>query len=565
VWWFLVKDRTANTGALPSRFERLTDSPGEENFPSITADGKQFVYASARSGNWDIYLQRTRGSAFMNLTRDCRDDDTQPALSPDGARIAFRSERNGSGLFVMETTGENPRRVSSMGYLPAWAPDNRHLVYSTDTFTTPGQRMTPRSSLHIVDVDDGSEKTLPTGDAIQPNWSPHGQRIAYWAVLAGGRRDIYTVAASGASPPIAVTADSALDWYPVWAPSGRQLYFLSDRGGTMNIWRIPIDESSGRILGPPEPVTVPAPYVGSLALSGNGQSLIYSQASQRLNLGRIGFDPVRRTVVGTPEPFADQHVAGGFSFSPDGSQIVYDTIGDSSENLWIMKSDGSGRRRLTSGGYRNRAPKWSPKDDEIVFYSDHAGHYDNWLIRVDGSGLHPLTNGTKPEMQDAIWSPDGKRILGGRFGGAVLLNPQALQPLSQPPEAPGLQDPPGVVCTDWTTGGDGSMTICSLLLGATAPEIVVYFPEEGRLERTGVKGRAPFWLRVAEGASTHRWFVFARDAECFLYDRAVRRETRLFSVTPNRFFDLAVAPDGRHLYFSQRIRDSDLWLAHLGR
>ncbi len=151
----------------------------------------------------------------------------------------------------MESTGENPRRVAAHGYLPAWSPDGRRLVYSTHTFTSPRQVTKPPSHLYVIDLEDGSEKLLKTEDAIEPKWSPHGDRIAYWAISAGGRRDIFTVAADGNGRPVAVTEDAPLDWNPVWAASGRELYFLSDRGGTMNIWRVAIDERSGKTSGAP--------------------------------------------------------------------------------------------------------------------------------------------------------------------------------------------------------------------------------------------------------------------------------------------------------------------------
>ena len=113
--WFLARSPAPE---LAGQFTRLTDAPAEEIYPSLSPDGDRFLYADAARGKWDIYLQRTGGQAAVNLTADSPDDDSEPALARDGLRIAFRSERGGGGLFVMESTGENPTRIASRGHLP---------------------------------------------------------------------------------------------------------------------------------------------------------------------------------------------------------------------------------------------------------------------------------------------------------------------------------------------------------------------------------------------------------------------------------------------------------------
>src|SRR4029077_5896939 len=92
----------AGDGAPPVGivFNRLTDQEGRESFPSLSPDGRFLLYVKAVNGNTDIFLQRVGGGNPLALTRDSAADDTQPAFSPDGQQIAFRSERQGGGLFV---------------------------------------------------------------------------------------------------------------------------------------------------------------------------------------------------------------------------------------------------------------------------------------------------------------------------------------------------------------------------------------------------------------------------------------------------------------------------------
>ena len=92
------------------------------------ADGTWVAYAGDATGNRDIYLQSVTGQTPINLTQNSQADDDQPAFSPDGNLIAFRSARDGGGLFVMGRTGEAVRRITRAGFNPAWSPDGRQIA-----------------------------------------------------------------------------------------------------------------------------------------------------------------------------------------------------------------------------------------------------------------------------------------------------------------------------------------------------------------------------------------------------------------------------------------------------
>ena len=145
--------------------------------------GKWVVYVSAVSGNADIYLQSATGQTAINLTKDSPAGDSMPAFSPDGEQIAFRSEREGGGLFMMGRTGESVRRLTRAGYHPAWFPDGRQLVFASKLVPFAETRPGEISELWTVDAAGGSEpRRLAPGDAVQPRVSPNGRRIAFWGM-----------------------------------------------------------------------------------------------------------------------------------------------------------------------------------------------------------------------------------------------------------------------------------------------------------------------------------------------------------------------------------------------
>jgi hypothetical protein len=226
--WYLVAGRDAadpRTSAAAPRFrtDRLTTNLGVEQYPSLLPDGKWVLYSGQETGNRDIYLLSTSGQNPINLTADSPAEDDEPAASRDGERIAFRSSRDGGGIFVMGRTGEGVRRVTPVGvsaaFNPTWSPDGTEIAYTTENVQLSPLNGEGRSQLWIVNVTTGARRKLAVDDAVQPSWSPHGDRIVYWdrqwAAGSGGRArigvtDLRTIPAAGGEP-VALTQDASAE------------------------------------------------------------------------------------------------------------------------------------------------------------------------------------------------------------------------------------------------------------------------------------------------------------------------------------------------------------------
>lgn len=555
--FFVLKSKTPAPDWSRATHLQLTDHSGTEFFPSLAPDGKSFVYASrSRSGNFDLFLQRVSGKNPTLLTRDSDADDTQPAFSPDGERIAFRSGREPAGIYLMEATGENLRPVTAGGFHPSWSPDGREIVFSESGRNVPDVRNTKPSKLWIVNVESGARRLLIESDAMQPAWSPQGHRIAFWFMPPSvGRSDIATVSRDGGEP-LVITTDASTNWNPVWSPDGKYLYFASDRSGNMNFWRVAIDEASGKVLGEPEAVVMPSTFSGHLNFSRDGKRMIYVQTNNQSNIQAVEFDPNRERVIG--EPFwitrGDRQIIRP-ELSPDGRRFVMRVPRRTQDDIVLVSRDGANWRDLTNDKFFDRYPRWSPDGKKIAFTSDRSGIYEIWMIDAEGTNLRQVTFGGLPSTSFPLWSPDGARLLFQSHADAYVLDlsknleeqkPQPLPPLAHA----------GDYFVGWDWSPDGKK-LCGAFRGAHGVEVGYFSFETGRYEKVAAFDGQPMWLPDS------RRFVFAQEGKAFIANTETKNVREFFSHEPEQVRGVAVSRDGKLLYYTLFSSESDIWLLDL--
>ncbi len=98
------------------------------------------------------------------------------------------------------------------------------------------------------------------------------------------------------------------------------------------------------------------------------------------------------------------------TFSPDGTQILFVSDRDGNREIYLMASDGSNQRRLTSNSIVDDFPAWSPDGSQILFSSNRTGNADLYLMDTTGQISDRLTNNADTEV-DISWSPDGSQIV----------------------------------------------------------------------------------------------------------------------------------------------------------
>jgi Tol biopolymer transport system component len=509
------------------------------------------------NGSWDIYAQRVGGRNATAIVNDPQRDEKGVAYSPDGSLIAFHESDDLGGIFVAGATGESARRVTDIGFDPAWSPDGRQIAFGTEEIVDPASRV-GESVIHVVDATGGAPRKLVDSDGVQPSWSPNGRRVVYWS-NTGGQRDIYTVPASGGSR-VAVTQDAAIDWSPVWSPDGKFIYFASDRGGAMNLWRIAIDESSGQTHGDAQPVTTGVQASAALPrFSKDGTRLAYRSRVAAVNPVAIPFDPAAER-AGVPFLLDTQNnVRIPSDVSRDGKQLALYNIGDSQEDIFVSSTDGR-MRRVTDDAPRDRGPVFTPDGRSLLFYSARDGNWAVWMIGVDGSNLRRIA-GEAPGAVYAHPSPKGDKVAfvstSARVAYTAPLPPVAgVSPTTlKGTDVGGKHLNP----TGWSP--DGTRLAGVLISDSGRPSgIATYdFAAQTTTEYNTDEAYSVKWF-----ADSRRIVYFGKNGtELVVVDTATRKRTVVDVRLPapaviNELF--AISPDNRTIYYGAARAEADIWI-----
>lgn len=170
--------------------------------------------------------------------------------SPFEGMIAFRSDREGGGFFVMSPDGGDVRRLQDAAFYARaegrepFAPDGRRRAVV--------RRVDGVGDLWVEDVQAGWSEPVVTGpdDEMDPVWSPGGERIAYVAILPGGEEALRVVHVETGQVQEVLRWSNARVRHPSWSPDGRRLAFWSDReGGRRQIWVVRLETGQVKRVG----------------------------------------------------------------------------------------------------------------------------------------------------------------------------------------------------------------------------------------------------------------------------------------------------------------------------
>jgi Tol biopolymer transport system component len=362
---------------------RLTSEPGLEDEPSWAPDGRSFAYVSDEDGYLSIWVRPVGGGRATRISQPGV-DEAQPAWSPDGKRIAFVSTRNRGGrfgiflgsrpiefyvygqngdLYVMAAQGgDQPVKVADNAYSPSWSPDSRRLAFRS---INDGKWL-----IYIVDADSANPAVVRgvAPRVIGLSWSPDGKWIAYVAgASAGTGWDLYVIPVDGGTA-VQLTHDStSIALSPTWARDSRSIVYASNRGGSLNLWRVQFEPNKPGAAAEPSRLTTGVSEDVNPMASPDGASLAYASVHTAPDVWefRLGArEPVRLTSETTIEDYP--------RISPDGSQLLFYSDKSGEEELWLLNLETKQSRQLSKGGGWQNA--WSPDGRAVAFGSPQGLH-----------------------------------------------------------------------------------------------------------------------------------------------------------------------------------------------
>jgi Tol biopolymer transport system component len=302
----VVSSIAVSVVALPTAAQAT--SPG--------ANGRIVFASRAVGGTYDVFTMNPNGSGLVNVTNHLA-NDRDPAISPDGTKIMFRTDRDGNDeIYVMNADGTNPIRLTNdpqQDYAPSWSPDGTEFVWVRQTPSLP-------PFMHVMNADGTNDHILGVGST--PQFSPDGEKLAFWGRVDRANPDVVAVFLMNADGTHLrqVTPSSLNGAMPAWAPDGNRLVFSSE--------------------------------VCGLCV----ESDLYTIKANGKDLRRLTY------YVGTG---ANAHEA---VWSPNGKQILFthwDNPAFSTADLYVVNVDGTGIANVTNAtGLTEREADWETLTEE---------------------------------------------------------------------------------------------------------------------------------------------------------------------------------------------------------
>ncbi len=488
--------------------------------------------------------------------------DSEPVFSPEGGRVAFVSDRDGSAgnVFVLVLASGEITQLTQERWAtrPAWTPDGQAIVYLSFQRELSWGELVP-GLVRRISLDGGEPETLSAPARLFRSvfYLPDG-RLAWMVVeREAGRRSPHTVQLEVVSPQGTVSTVRTLSGYAdraVPSPVGDGLYWRRSyswfsRHREQDLSFVPLPDGPERQLlelsgnghswwGPQFAVAADnkSLYLGDagrlwkIALPSGGREHLAFRARVRLEVHAP--TPPPKWAPATLGSSAPPRSVLWPRLSPDGRSLVFGAAG----SLWHQRLDGGQAQRLFAGSALEREPAFSPDGRQLAFVRRQFGKDDEVRVfNFDSRQTRTVASG--PRLWALSWSPDGERLL---F--------KERDPI-----------PDRVVAVNLSDGKKEALAVGGGRPRFSADGQSLYFTAEGTLYRLQLKEKAKpepvtqLARPLAQGTVSPdgKWLAFRRKMEIWVAplgpDRVTEEDLRQLTPYHDTF---AFTPDSSALIYS---------------
>jgi Tol biopolymer transport system component len=329
---------------------------------------------AALFGTWAQTRNRSEKPSSLHSTIAFVSTRHEPTADPavDPVRAWSAAE-----IYLMDGDGMNPRRLTENNYsdgFPALSPDGRKIVFDSNRLRADGEPLNT-SDLFLMNADGTGQIPLTRGSSA--TWSANSEQIAFHASASGKGQpinalpgaattdsDIFVMSVDDfvkhrARPKNLTNNPAAIDDDPDWSPRGRQILFTShavtdvtDNHATAEIYVVDADGASK-----PQRLTNNAEEERAPSWSADGKRIVFC-----CRRGGADLEICIMNSDGTGQVQLTDNTIGDLtpSWSPDGKQIVFHRRvgGPGNFQLFLINADGTGEKQLTSPPGLNAFPNW---------------------------------------------------------------------------------------------------------------------------------------------------------------------------------------------------------------
>lgn len=345
---------------------RITNHPGEENFPMFSPDGSQLAFSRQVGGNWDVYLMPAAGGEARRVTND-------------------------------------PRTELVIG----WTPDSKSILFSSNPNLV--------QQLHLIQTDGVMPTILPLPKALLGSISPNGSRIAYtpsggisdWRFYRGGAKGQIWLANMTDGAIEKLPQGNYNDDQPMWV--GDKLYFISDRTGAYNLYSIDFRSKQSKQLTAYEQhgIRWSAAGGGVVVFVRDGRIHLYDPGTSQTKILDVRVNP-DTTELKTRTVNAARTIDWA-SLSAGADRIVFSTRG---ELLSFDPKSGDSKNLTNTPDVAERSAGISPDGNSLAYFSDESGEYQLHIRPLNSNGpAKKISIEPRPSFyRELTWSPDSKRL-----------------------------------------------------------------------------------------------------------------------------------------------------------